>query len=311
MDATTTPSLDQRIAAVRRFSRFYTRVIGALREGLLQSRFSLAEARVLYELAHRAEPTATELGRDLEMDAGYLSRMLQAFERDGLLVRSASGTDRRQNLLSLTTAGAEAFAPLDARSRAEVGALLAALSEPAQSDLITAMQRIEALLGVSHSAVWLLRQHRPGDIGWVVARHAALYADEYAFDHRFEALVAQVAGGFLAEHDPARERCWIAERDGVNVGSVFLVRKSDDVAKLRLLIVEPTARGLGIGRRLVAECIAFARQAGYRGITLWTNDILLAARAIYQQAGFRLVASSPHCDFGPRCVGEDWELTLR
>ena len=311
MDVTASPSLDQRIAAVRRFSRFYTRVIGALREGLLQSRFSLAEARVLYELAHRNELTATDLGRDLEMDAGYLSRMLQAFERDGLLARSASGTDRRQNLLSLTAAGAEAFAPLDARSRAEVGALLAGLSEPAQADLITAMQRIEALLGTSRPATWLLRQHRPGDMGWVIARHGALYADEYAFDHRFEALVAQVAGGFLAEHDPARERCWIAERDGVNVGSVFLVRKSDEMAKLRLLIVEPTARGLGIGRRLVAECIAFARQAGYRGITLWTNDILLAARAIYQQAGFRLVASSPHCDFGPRCVGEDWELTLR
>ena len=311
MDTTSSPSLDQRIAAVRRFSRFYTRVIGALREGLLQSRFSLAEARVLYELAHRAGLTATELARDLEMDAGYLSRMLQAFERDGLLARSASGTDRRQNLLSLTAAGADAFAPLDARSRGEVGALLAGLPEPAQSDLIAAMQRIEALLGTSRPAAWLLRQHRPGDIGWVIARHGALYADEYAFDHRFEALVAQVAGGFLAEHDPARECCWIAERDGVNVGSVFLVRKSDDMAKLRLLIVEPTARGLGIGRRLVAECIAFARQAGYRGITLWTNDILLAARAIYQQAGFRLVASSPHCDFGPRCVGEDWELTLR
>jgi DNA-binding MarR family transcriptional regulator/GNAT superfamily N-acetyltransferase len=311
MNATISPSLDRRIATVRRFSRFYTRVIGALREGLLQSRFSLAEARVLYELAHRAEPTATELARDLEMDAGYLSRMLQAFERDGLLARSASGTDRRLNLLSLTASGAEAFAPLDARSRAEVGALLAGLSEPAQSDLIAAMQRIEALLGTSRPATWLLRQHRPGDIGWVIARHGALYADEYAFDHRFEALVAQVAGGFLAEHDPARERCWIAERDGVNVGSVFLVRKSDEMAKLRLLIVEPTARGLGIGRRMVDECIAFTRQAGYRGITLWTNDILLAARAIYQQAGFRLVTSSPHCDFGPRCVGEDWELTLR
>ena len=311
MNATISPSLDRRIATVRRFSRFYTRVIGALREGLLQSRFSLAEARVLYELAHRAEPTATELARDLEMDAGYLSRMLQAFERDGLLARSASGTDRRLNLLSLTASGAEAFAPLDARSRAEVGALLVGLSEPAQSDLIAAMQRIEALLGTTRLATWLLRQHRPGDIGWVIARHGALYADEYAFDHRFEALVAQVAGGFLAQHDPARERCWIAERDGVNVGSVFLVRKSDDMAKLRLLIVEPTARGLGIGRRMVDECIAFTRQAGYRGITLWTNDILLAARAIYQQAGFRLVASSPHCDFGPRCVGEDWELTLR
>jgi DNA-binding MarR family transcriptional regulator/N-acetylglutamate synthase-like GNAT family acetyltransferase len=300
----------RRIAAVRRFSRFYTRAIGALQEGLLQSRFSLAEARVLYELAQRDHITATDLGRDLDLDPGYLSRILQRFERDALIVRTQSEADRRQSLLSLTTAGREAFAPLDARSREAVGALLAPLPEPAQAKLVTAMASIETLLGARRASRWLLRQHRPGDIGWVVARHGELYAKEYGFDARFEALVARVAGEFLAQHDPARERCWIAERDSVNLGSVFLVRQSDDIARLRLLIVEPAARGLGIGRRLVAECIGFARNAGYRDITLWTNDVLVAARGIYRQAGFRLVASTPHSDFGPPMVGEDWDLAL-
>ncbi len=304
-------ALPHRVAAVRRFNRYYTRVIGALQEGLLRSDFSLAEARVLYELAQRDDLTATELGRELELDPGYLSRILQRFERDGLLAREPSPADRRQTLLSLTAAGRDAFAPLDARSREEVAALLAKLPDPAQASLVTAMSRIETLLGGSRSAPWLLRQHRPGDIGWVVARHGALYAEEYGFDARFEALVARVAGEFLARHDPERERCWIAERDGVNVGSVFLVRKSDEEAKLRLLLVEPAARGLGIGRRLVAECIGFARASGYRRVTLWTNEVLAAARAIYQEAGFHLVASAPHRDFGPPMVGEDWELPLR
>lgn len=309
-DASAEASFQHRVAAVRRFSRFYTRAIGALQEGLLQSRFSLAEARVLYELAQRGDTTATDLGRDLDMDAGYLSRILQRFDRDGLIVRTPSEADRRQSLLSLTQAGREAFAPLDARSREAVGALLAPLPEPAQSKLVTAMAHIETLLDVPRAAPWLLRQHRPGDIGWVVARHAALYAEEYGFDARFEALVARVAGEFLAQHDPVRERCWIAECDGVNLGSVFVVRQSDEIARLRLLIVEPAARGLGIGRRLVDECIGFARVAGYRGITLWTNDVLVAARGIYRQAGFRMVASAPHSDFGPPMVGEDWDLLL-
>jgi DNA-binding MarR family transcriptional regulator/N-acetylglutamate synthase-like GNAT family acetyltransferase len=304
-------ALSQRVAAVRRFSRAYTRIIGVLQEGMLDSRFTLAEARVLYELAERGVLTATELGRELELDAGYLSRILHRFEHDGLLVREPSETDRRQNMLSLTEAGRDAFAPLDARSREEVGALLARLPEPAQASLVTAMQRIAALLGASRPAPWLLRQHRPGDIGWVVARHGALYAEEYGLDARFEALVARVAGEFLAQHDPARERCWIAEHDGVNVGSVFLVRKSDQEAKLRLLLVEPAARGLGIGRRLVGECLGFARETGYHRVTLWTNEVLVAARAIYQQAGFRLLTSAPHRDFGPPMVGEDWELDLR
>jgi DNA-binding MarR family transcriptional regulator/GNAT superfamily N-acetyltransferase len=300
-----------RIGAVRRFSRHYTRVIGALQEGLLHSAFGLTEARVLYELAQRDGVTASELVRELDLDAGYLSRILARFERDGLLEREPSVADRRQVTLALTEAGHAAFAPLEVGSREEVGTLLSGLSEPAQASLVSAMSRIETLLGGSQPGPWLLRQQRPGDIGWVVSRHGALYAEEYGFDHRFEALVARVAGEFLADHDPVRERCWIAERDGVNIGSVFLVRKSDEEAKLRLLLVEPMARGLGVGRRLVEECLRFTRQSGYRRITLWTNEVLTAARAIYQQAGFRLVASAPHCDFGPPMVGEDWELELR
>ena len=304
-------SLSERIAAIRRFSRFYTRVIGALQEGLLQSRFTLTEARVLYELAQRSAVTATELGRQLALDAGYLSRILQRFEHEGLIARTPLETDRRQSLVSLSEAGRESFAPLDERSRQEVADLLDRLPEMAQAELVAAMARVETLLGVpQRRPTYRLRSHRAGDIGWVVSRHGALYAQEYEFDSRFEALVAKVAGEFLAKHDPARERCWIAERDGINLGSVFLVRESDEIARLRLLIVEPAARGLGIGRHLVAECIEFAREAGYRGITLWTNDILVAARAIYQRAGFRLVAGAPHADFGPRMVGEDWDLSL-
>jgi DNA-binding MarR family transcriptional regulator/predicted N-acetyltransferase YhbS len=307
--APSTP-IEPRIAAVRRFSRFYTSVIGALQEGLLQSRFSLTEARVLFELANREGSSASTLGRELGLDAGYLSRILQRFAQERLLTRTVSEADRRQSVLTLTETGRAAFAPLDARSREEVGGLLARLPEDAQAEVTGAMARIEALLGVVPAAELRLREPQPGDIGWVVARHGALYAQEYAFDARFEALVARVAGGFLAEHDPARERCWIAERDGVNLGSVFLVRADNELAKLRLLLVEPAARGLGIGKRLVGECIAFARAIGYRRITLWTNDVLVAARGIYQAAGFRLVASKPHSDFGPPCVGEDWELEL-
>lgn len=308
--ATPLPHLPEHIAAVRRFSRFYTRIIGALQEGLLQSRFTLTEARVLYELTQQTSITATDLGRQLGLDAGYLSRILQRFEREGLVTRTPLEADRRQSLLALTSAGEDAFAPIGAQSREEVGTLLAALPPHGQADLVAAMGRIEMLLDAPANARWRLRPHQPGDIGWVIARHGALYAQEYNCDARFETMVARVAAEFLAHHDPARERCWIAERDGVNLGSVFLVRKSDEIAKLRLLIVEPAARGLGIGKRLVAECIDFARQAGYRGITLWTNDVLVAARAIYQRAGFRLVASAPHADFGPPMVGEDWDLSL-
>lgn len=308
--AQTIPSIEQRAGAVRRFSRFYTGIIGALQEGLLQSPFSLAEARVLYELAHRPDATATDLGRDLGLDAGYLSRILRRLTALGLVARTEAVEDRRQYRLALTDAGRAAFAALDARSRQEVLDLLSALPGPAQAEVVAAMGRIETLLGTAKPGGWHLRGPLPGDIGWVVARHGALYAEEYGFDARFEALVASVAGAFLAQHDPARERCWIAERDGVMLGSIFLVRSSDEVAKLRLLLVEPQARGLGLGKALVETCIGFARTAGYRRITLWTNDVLVAARGIYLAAGFRLVASKPHALFGPAMVGEDWDLVL-
>lgn len=308
-----TDPLPARVAAVRRFSRFYTGAIGALREHLHDSRFSLTEARVLYELAHRPGMTATQISQGLGLDSGYLSRILRRFGSEGLLRRERSATDGRQALLTLTEAGLMAFAPLEAASAREIAALLAPLPEPAQAALVGAMTQIETLLGgpATPSRPWLLRPPRPGDIGWVVARHGALYAEEYQFDARFEALVAKVAGAFLEKNDPTCERCWIAERDGVNVGSIFLVRRDAETAKLRLLIVEPTARGAGIGRRLVAECLGFARTAGYRRVVLWTNDILTAARHLYVEAGFRLVASTPHSDFGPAMVGEDWELDLR
>ena len=303
-------ALERRTEAVRAFNRFYTRRIGVVQEGYLQSRFSLSEARVLYELAHADGLTATQIGTALDLDAGYLSRMLRGFEQDGLLARGPSATDKRQTILRLTAVGRAAFAPLEQRSREGIGAMLGALPEPAQEAVVGSMQTIAELLSDRPDRTWTTRHPAPGDIGWVIERHGALYAAEYGFDHRFEALVAGVAGAFLAEHDPARERAWIAHRNGIALGSVFLVRKTDDIGKLRLLLVEPSARGLGIGKRLVDDCIGFARHAGYRRLTLWTNDILLAARNIYRAAGFQLVSSAPHSDFGPPMVGEEWELGL-
>src|SRR5882672_5706161 len=303
---------DARVAAVRGFNRFYTQKIGVLNEGLLKSRFSLTEARVLYELAHRERPTATELRGDLGLDAGYLSRILRRFEQQGLIARTTSRADGRQSLLALTAKGRAAFAPLDARSRQEIGTLMDGLGEPDQARLAAAMATIERLLGPrpQNEAPYLLRPHQPGDMGWVVHRHGALYAQEYGFDERFEALVAGVVARFVEGYDPRRERCWIAEKDGEIVGSVFLVRRSRSVSQLRLLLVEPKARGLGIGERLVAECIRFARQAGYRKITLWTNSVLRAARRLYQAAGFRRVHHEKHRSFGRELVGETWELAL-
>jgi DNA-binding MarR family transcriptional regulator/GNAT superfamily N-acetyltransferase len=316
----TTPAL-ARVEAIRRFNRFYTRRIGVLHEGLLASKFTLTESRLLWELAHRDRLTATELARELDLDAGYLSRLLRSFKERGL-VRSARATDdARHQHLSLTAAGRRAFAPIDARSQTDVSGLLARLVETQQQQLLAAMTAIEQLLGEPAPArgrPLLLRAHRPGDMGWVISRHGALYADEYAWSADFEALVARIAADFLERFDARREACWIAERDGANVGSVFLVQARDaatqapidGVAQLRMLLVEPSARGLGLGERLVDECQRFARRAGYRKIMLWTNSLLDAARGIYRKQGYVLVKSEPHHSFGHDLVGEIWELPL-
>ena len=303
---------DRRVGAVRRFNRFWTRQIGVLREGYLESPFSLTEVRVLYELAHREETTASELGEELGLDAGYLSRLLRGFEKHGLLYKRPSEADGRRRILRLTARGREAFAPLDARSRNDVGAMLGGMSMAGQERLVGAMRTIEGLLSVRPEPVdsYLLRSPWPGDMGWVVHRHGVLYAREYGWDEQFEALVAEIVATFIRQYDPRLERCWIAERDGEIVGCVFLVRESEAIAKLRLLLVEPKVRGLGIGSRLVEECIRFARQAGYRKITLWTNDVLNSARRIYEAMGFRLVHEEPHHSFGRDLVGQTWELML-
>lgn len=304
--------IDERIGAVRQFNRFYTQRIGVLKEGLLDSPFSLSEARVLYELANRDAPTASELARDLGFDAGYLSRILRGFQGRRLLAKRRSANDGRQSHLTLTANGRRAFATLDRRSRAEIGGLLGKLAPEDQRRLVAAMGTIEGLLAPrrGQGAPYLLRPHRPGDIGWVIARHGALYAEEYGWDATFEALVAEIAARFVRNFDAKRERCWIAERDGENVGSVFLVKDKETVAKLRLLLVDPKARGLGIGRRLVGECVHGARTLGYTKLTLWTNDVLHAARHIYEETGFRLVREEPHRSFGHDLIGQYWELAL-
>lgn len=302
----------RRVEAMRQFNRFYTKTIGVLHEGLLQSPFSLTESRILYELAHRDRPTAAELGKELGLDAGYLSRLLKGFAERGLIDRQPSDLDGRQAHVSLTQAGRAAFAPLDACSRADMGAILQALPEAAQERLVAAMATMQALLGDTPERPQpiLLRPHRPGDLGWIVSRHAALYAEEYRWDITFEAMVAEIAAKFIQEFKPDCERAWIAEQGGVNVGSVVIVRLSDEVAKLRLLLIEPKARGQGLGRRLVEECIRFSRQVGYKKIALWTNANLLAAQHIYQATGFRLVAEEPHHSFGHDLVGQTWERDL-
>lgn len=306
------PHVDRTVEAVRGFNRFYTRKIGVLQEGHLESPFSLTEVRVLYELAHREGPSAVELAQDLGLDPGYLSRMLSRFEQRGLIERKPSQTDGRRSLLSLTGQGRATFAPLDARAREDIERLLGEVAPQARGRLIEAMHSIEKILGAPGDSrePYLLRSHQPGDMGWVVHRHGVLYAREYGWDERFEALVARIVADFIRHEDPKRERCWIAEKDGEIVGSVFLVKKSKTVAKLRLLLVEPGARGLGLGSRLVQECERFARQAGYRKIMLWTNNVLKDARRIYEKAGYRLVHEEPHQDFGEGLIGETWELVL-
>jgi DNA-binding MarR family transcriptional regulator/GNAT superfamily N-acetyltransferase len=303
---------DGQISAVRAFNRFYTSKLGVLDQQLLKSPFSLSEARVLYELANRDSPAAKEIGIELGLDPGYLSRILQKFDDDGLITRKPLASDRRQYRLGLTARGRQAFAKLDRSSHDDVAAMLAALPRGDPHPLIAAMATIERLLDPSGASPRpaMLRGPRPGDMGWVVQSHGALYAGEYGFDASFEGLVAKITAEFLGSFDASRERCWIAEFDGVPVGSVFLVRHSDEVAKLRLLLVDPAGRGQRLGRRLVGECIAFARACGYRKITLWTQSILVAARKIYQDAGFVLVATEPHRSFGQDLIGETWELEL-
>jgi DNA-binding MarR family transcriptional regulator/N-acetylglutamate synthase-like GNAT family acetyltransferase len=312
---TTSPAArtEQHIQAVRGFNRFYTRQIGVLREGLLKSSFSLTELRVLYEIAHRQQPTATALCQELGLDPGYLSRIVSKLEKRGLVRRSTSQSDGRQSLLGLTSKGNKTFATLDGRQRAEIATMLRPLPSAGQSRLVQAMHAIETLLGAGPEArtPYILRTHQPGDMGWVVHRHGVLYAQEYGYDEQFEALVAEIAAKFIQHFDPKNERCWIAEKDGEIVGSVFLVKKSKTIAKLRLLLVEPSARGLGIGKRLVDECLRFAKQVGYKKITLWTQSELPAARHIYEQAGFRLVHETPHQSWGrDNLVSQIWDLKL-
>ena len=304
--------LEQRVEAARRFNRFYTRQIGVLREGAYKSAFSLTEVRVLYELAHRDRPTATALGRDLGLDAGYLSRILRGFERRGLVSKTRSPADGRQSHLALTGQGQKVFAPLNARSHDEVAAMLGGLSAAEQARVVSAMRTMERLLGGRSEppAPYRLRPPQPGDFGWVVHRHGAVYAQEYGYDEAFEALVAEIVAHFVQHYDAKRERCWIAEQDGEVVGSVFLVERSKTVAQLRLLLVEPQARGSGLGTRLVSECVRFARQTGYRKMMLWTQSELAAARRLYEAAGFRVVRREKNHSFGKDLVSETWELAL-
>jgi DNA-binding MarR family transcriptional regulator/GNAT superfamily N-acetyltransferase len=302
-----------RIEAVRRFNRYYTRRIGVLQPGYLGSPFPLPQARVLYELGQRGECTASELGADLDLDLGYLSRLLQGLRRQGLVQGEASKQDARRVHLSLTAKGRRAYQQLDARSREEVAGMLGTLAAPEQARLVDALQAAEKVLekkSSSNEKSVTLRTHRPGDMGWVVQAHGRLYFEEYGWDERFEALVAGIASAFVKNFDEERERCWIAEMDGEPVGSVFVVKKSKTVAKLRLLIVEPRARGRGLGRRLVEECIGFARAKGYRKLVLWTQSNLAAARVIYRSLGFELKKSEKHASFGVKLVGEYWELRL-
>jgi DNA-binding MarR family transcriptional regulator/GNAT superfamily N-acetyltransferase len=302
----------EHVEAVRRFNRFYTKQIGVLHERLLRSPFSLTEARVIYELAHHEKTTATELSNELGLDAGYLSRLLRSFKKRGLIHKQPSQADGRQTLLSLTEQGEEAFAMLNARSRSEVGAMMSVFSAADQNRLVKAMHTIEGLLGAQpeRKVPYLLRPQQPGDMGWVVHRHGVLYAEEYGWDEQFEALVAGIVAKFIQHYNPKQERCWVAEMDGEIVGSVFLVKKTGTVAQLRLLLVEPKARGLGIGTRLVGECIRFARRVGYRKIVLWTNSVLNAARHLYEEAGFHLIHEEPHHSFGHNLIGQTWELKL-
>jgi DNA-binding MarR family transcriptional regulator/GNAT superfamily N-acetyltransferase len=301
-----------RVAAVRRFNRFYTQNLGVLQHGWLDSPFSLTEARVLYEIKQRDRATASDIARDLGLDAGYLSRILRRFHKSGLIRKDVSPDDGRQSFLSMTARGRKAFDPLETRTERQIGAVLGRLTAPEQDHLVSAMRAIETMIASEPKAESdiILRQPRPGDLGWVVARHAELYAREYGWAENFEGLCAQIVADFVSKYDPKCERCWIAEMDGQNVGSVFLVKDSEKVARLRLLLVDPVARGRGLGTRLTDECIRFARQHRYQSITLWTHKVLTAARHIYERAGFRLTSSETRRSFGQNVISEHWDLAL-
>jgi DNA-binding MarR family transcriptional regulator/GNAT superfamily N-acetyltransferase len=303
------------IAIFRRFNRMYTRFIGTLNEGLLNSPYNLAEVRVLYELATRTAPKATEIAEELGMDAGYLSRLLGKLESDELLKRKASRQDARSADLTLTARGRLEFKKLNALSDEQAKTVLNDLSPSAGMRLIDSMRTIEGILtGADRKGhPFVLRPHSVGDMGWIVYREGLGYAEQYGWDETFEALVARIVDQFVTNFDPARERCWIAEIDGQNVGHIFLVKHPDqpDTAKLRLLFVEPSARGMGLGDALVKECLRFARSAGYKKVVLWTQSILVAAHRIYERAGFRLVDETPHHSFGKDLVGQTWELELK
>jgi DNA-binding MarR family transcriptional regulator/GNAT superfamily N-acetyltransferase len=304
---------DSSVAEIRRFNRYYTGVIGLLDEHFLKSPFTLSEGRVLYELAHRDGLTASDLVQSLRLDPGYLSRILARFEKKKLLKRTPRAEDRRQAALSLTAAGKAAFRQLNKTSQDEIGAMVEGLDEGQLRRLTQSLAQVRRILARSRDGdppLFVLRDHRVGDMGWIIHRQARLYAEEYGWNEEFEALIAEIAAKFIRNFDPARERCWVVELDGEIVGAVFLVRDSDEVARLRMLHVDAKARGQGLGRRLVEECIRFARAKGYKTLTLWTNDILTSARRIYEMAGFKLAAEEKHRSFGKELVGQHWNLTL-
>jgi DNA-binding MarR family transcriptional regulator/GNAT superfamily N-acetyltransferase len=311
-----TPNRDQRIAAARRFNRFYTRQIGVLRKNFLDSPYSLGEARVIYEIASDTAPTASDIGRALDLDAGYLSRVLRNFERRGLVERKVSAKDARQSHLALSARGRKAYKVLDDLSQSDIGAMLDKLSPTDQSRLIEAMHTIETLLDPQPAAKpaaakprgYKLREPVPGDFGWIVKRHAELYAQEYKWREPFEGVCAQIVADYVNNHDAKRERCWVAEMDGENVGCIFVAKDTDDVARIRLLLVDPKARGLGLGARLTEEAVRFAREAGYKKMTLWTHSVLKAARHIYQKSGFKLMRTEKHKSWGQPVVSEYWDL---
>ena len=302
---------NDRVAAVRAFNRFYTNVIGVLQEGLLKTPYSLTEARVIFELAQRRETDVADLRRSLDVDAGYLSRTLSRFESDRLIAKERSASDGRRSVITLTRSGRKVFETLNRRSAEENQQLIASLSDEDQRRLLAAMTVIRELLeGAPRSTTFVLRPFAPGDYGWVVQRHGALYAQEYGWDETFEALVARIVADYIDHRDPQRENAWIAESDGDPVGCVFCVKKSETVAQLRLLLVEPRGRGAGLGTRLVNECMRFARRAGYSEMMLWTNDVLTSARRIYEHFGFKLIEEERHHSFGHDLVGQNWSVAL-